>query len=247
MPTGKPLNAFLGFEPREADAYAVARQTIKSQNAHTLVQGLVLSDLIADGLYYRPTERRLGIMWDVISDAPCSTEFAISRFLVPAIVKKQKGAHQPFYGWGLFADCDVLFRSNLTNLKEHLDDSKAVFCVKHNHTPFHSEKMDGQIQTQYPRKNWSSVMVFNVDHPSNDALTVEMVNTLPGRDLHRFCWLKDDEIGELPPEWNYLVGHTDTNVDPKIVHFTDGTPGMHGFRNVAYAEEWRKELARWAR
>ncbi len=245
MPTGRHLSCFLGFEPREADAYAVARQTIKYHNKHMPVQGLVLSDLKERGLYYRETERRLGLLWDKISDAPMSTEFAISRFLVPAIVKQQFKYYQ-FKGWALFADCDVLVRANLTDLKALLDNTKAVFCVKHNHTPTYSEKMDGQIQTSYARKNWSSVMVFNVDHPSNDALTVEMVNTLPGRDLHRFCWLEDDEIGELPPEWNFLVGHTDTNIDPKIVHFTDGTPGMHGFRNVQFADEWRRELDRWA-
>ncbi len=144
-------------------------------------------------------------------------------------------------------DCDVVFMRNPHLLEKYIDPDKAVMVVKH--PPLGETgkmKMDGQIQTSYARKNWSSVMVFNVDHPSNDALTVEMVNTLPGRDLHRFCWLEDDEIGELPPEWNFLVGHTDTNIDPKIVHFTDGTPGMHGFRNVAYAEEWRAELDRWA-
>jgi hypothetical protein len=247
MPTGKHLGVFLGFEPREADAFAVARQSIKNWNKHMPVQGLVLSDLQAKGLYYRETERRLGQLWDVISDAPMSTEFAISRFLVPSIVKKQNLGYLPYCGWALFADCDVLVRTNLTHLKEQLDDTKAVFCVKHNHTPAYSEKMDGQIQTSYARKNWSSVMAFNVDHPSNNALTVEMVNTLPGRDLHRFCWLDDDEIGELDPTWNYLVGHTETNEEPKIVHFTDGIPTMTGFRNVAFADEWREELDRWAR
>ena len=106
--------------------------------------------------------------------------------------------------------------------------------------------MDGQIQTIYARKNWSSVMAFNCNHPSNKALTVEMVNTLPGRDLHRFCWLQDDEIGELEPEWNYLVGHTKTKDEPKIVHWTDGGPWLEAFREAEYADEWWDELERWA-
>jgi hypothetical protein len=247
MPTGKHLGVFLGFDPREAAAFAVARQSIKQWNKHMPVQGLVLSELQAKGLYWRETERRLGQLWDVISDAPMSTEFAISRFLVPAIVKKQNLNFHPYNGWALFADSDILVRDNLSHLKSILDDTKAVFCVKHNHTPTYSEKMDGQIQTQYARKNWSSVMAFNVDHPSNNHLTPEMVNTLPGRDLHRFCWLDDDEIGELPPEWNYLVGHTSGVSDPKIVHMTDGIPIFHGFRNIEYANEWFEELDRWAK
>ena len=104
--------------------------------------------------------------------------------------------------------------------------------------------LDGQAQTQYERKNWSSVMVFNVDHPANAQLTPAMVNALPGRDLHRFCWLEDDQIGELAPEWNFLVGHTDPSVEPKIVHFTEGGPWMSGYENVAYADEWRRQLWR---
>jgi hypothetical protein len=89
-------------------------------------------------------------------------------------------------------------------------------------------------------------MLFNCDHPSNAKLTVEMVNTLPGRDLHRFCWLEDDEIGELPIEWNWLAGHCSSDINPSIVHHTDGTPAMFGYEDAPYADEWRAELARWA-
>jgi hypothetical protein len=89
-------------------------------------------------------------------------------------------------------------------------------------------------------------MLFNVDHPSNRKLTHEMVNTLPGRDLHRFCWLEDHEIGELGVEWNYLVGHTSTEAEPQLVHFTDGVPFMAGYQHVEFAEEYRRELELWA-
>jgi hypothetical protein len=101
--------------------------------------------------------------------------------------------------------------------------------------------MDGQKQTQYPRKNQSSVMLINCDHPANKALTIEAINTLPGRDLHRFAWLDDAEIGELPVECNYLVGVSKLpdGVLPKIVHFTRGLPDMAGYENQDYAEEWR--------
>jgi hypothetical protein len=106
--------------------------------------------------------------------------------------------------------------------------------------------MDGQAQTRYARKNWSSVILWNVDHPANKALTIELVNSVPGRDLHRFCWLEDDLIGELHPKWNWLVGHSDPEIDPAIVHFTDGIPTMQGYEDSEYADEWRAELERWA-
>jgi hypothetical protein len=74
-----------------------------------------------------------------------------------------------------------------------------------------------------------------------------MINTVPGRDLHAFKWLADEEIGELLPEWNYLIGHTvlPEGVDPKLVHFTEGIPSMPGYENAPYADEWRYELEAW--
>lgn len=208
------------------------------------IRGLVLSDLKKIGLYTRPMEFRptaadAPLMWDVISDAPQSTEHANSRFLVPYLAQQ---------GWALFCDGDMLFRNNVARMFEKLDSKYAVYCVKHKHIPPEGFKMDGQIQTQYSRKNWSSFMVFNVEHPSNSCLrnSKDMVNTLPGRDLHRLCWLDDDEIGELNPAWNWLVGYSDNTIDPNVVHFTSGCPDMPGYHDVPYANEWRVELERWA-
>jgi len=98
-------------------------------------------------------------------------------------------------------------------------------------------KMDGQAQTKYARKNWSSMMLFNCDHPANKALTHELVNSVPGRDLHRFCWLTDDLIGALPPRCNVPIGE-EVNVDPAIAHFTLGTPDLPGYAHAPYADEW---------
>lgn len=232
------MRVFLGFDPREVPAFDVAKESIRSFDRHIMINGVVLEKLRRDGLYSRPTRRRLGKLWDEISGAHMATEFAISRFLVPEICKRQD-----WHGWALFTDCDVLFRANPVELRALLDDDKAVMCVKHRHIPANTKKMDGQEQARYARKNWSSVMAINLDHRANDALTVEMVNTLPGRDLHRFCWLKDEDIGELPPEWNCLVGHTECD-DPKIVHFTDGGPWLEAFRKVPYADEWFAHLYR---
>jgi len=229
---------WIGFDPREAAAFAVARHSIIRRMAVRLPTfGLVLSHLRAKGLYTRPTVLRDVAMWDTISDAPMSTWHSNARFLVPHLAKD---------GWALFCDGDVLARADVSRIFDGLDPSKAIYCVKHRHEPTDEIKMDGQIQTRYARKNWSSVAVWNVGHDANKALTVDVVNSVPGRDLHRFFWLDDDLIGELPPEWNFLVGVTDAAVAPKIAHFTEGTPDMPGYENVPFADEWRAELARWA-
>lgn len=232
------MSIWLGYDTRETTAFAVARHSIKRFDRYIPIRGLVLDDLKSRGMYYRPTEIKQDVMlrrrqfWDVISDAPMSTEFAISRFLVPVMARS---------GWALFADSDILVRRNPSRLFELARPDKAVMCVKHNYEPKDLIKMDGKLQTLYRRKNWSSVMLFNCDHPSNKILTVDMVNSVPGRDLHAFSWLTDDEIGELPREWNYLVGHTTPEECPRpsIVHFTEGLPDMPGYEEQEYAEEWR--------
>jgi lipopolysaccharide biosynthesis glycosyltransferase len=241
----KQATIYVGFDPREAAAFAVARESIRRRlTAPIQIKGLVLDSLKNLGLYWRPTEKRLGKLWDVISGAPMSTEFAISRFLVPHLHTQG--------GWALFMDCDMLAKGNLVRIFDELEQSndahKAVYVVKHVHEPTNTTKMDDCVQTSYARKNWSSFMVFNCDHPANKRLTLELINSARGLDLHQFCWLQDDEIGELDPKWNYLVGHTvlPEGVDPKVVHYTDGGPWFTGLETVAYADDWRAELNRWA-
>jgi hypothetical protein len=228
---------WIGYDPREAEAFAACRLSVRQHlNQPIPVRGLVLSDLKAKGLYTRETITKDNGLWDVISEAPMATEFAISRFLVPALSKT---------GWAVFMDCDMLAMANIGSLFR-LDPSKAVYCVKHKYEPKNTTKMDGQLQTFYRRKNWSSFMVFNCDHPSNAVLTPEFVNSLPGRDLHRFCWLKDKEIGSLDPAWNFLVGHSDPSIKPKVIHWTNGGPWFKEYENEPFADEWRKQRDRWA-
>ena len=230
---------WIGFDPREAAAFAVCRDSIKRTLTQPIpIHGIVLDDLRRDGLYYRPIDFRDGQLYDPISEAPMSTEFAISRFFTPYLADS---------GWALFMDCDMLVRSSLARLFEEANPKYAVYCVKHNHIPKEIVKMDGQTQTRYARKNWSSFCLFNCDHPSNKGLTLKKLNTLPGRDLHRFCWLKDEEIGELGPEWNYLVEETTADVRPNVLHFTKGGPWMEGFEDVSYADQWQEALRAWAR
>jgi hypothetical protein len=241
---------WVGFDPREAAAFAVARHTIRKHLTLPIpVYGLVLAHLQKAGLYKRPIEWKPSaadkpVMWDTISDAPMSTEHANARFLVPHLARQSSKGNAA--GWALFTDGDTMSRSNYARVFEGLDGRKAVYCVHHKHEPKNTTKMDGQIQTAYPRKNWTSFILFNCDHPSIRALTPSIVNTLPGRDLHGLRFLRDEEIGELDASWNFLVGHSDPKIEPANVHFTDGPPDMAGYRDVPYADEWREELYDWA-
>jgi hypothetical protein len=229
---------WIGFDPRESAAFAVARRSIRRRLTQPIrIEGIVLDEMRQRGLYTRPTRKRLGRLYDEISEHEMATEFAISRFLTPHLAKT---------GWAMFADCDVQAGGNVARAFNLLDNRKALYCVKHQYTPRDGEKMDGQVQANYARKNWSSVMIFNCDHPSNRKLTLDLINGVPGRDLHRFCWLEDDEIGELDASWNWLVLEQPEPKDVNIVHYTLGGPWLPGFEDVPYANEWRGELMRWA-
>jgi len=228
------LNVYLGYDPREDIAFKVAEHSLLARASEDVqVTPLEARHLSEVGLLWRTVVYQQGQMWDVISEAPQSTEFAISRFLTP-IIQEQ--------GWALFADCDVLFLDDVKNLFDLADPQYAVMCVKHNYKPRDGLKMDSQAQTLYNRKNWSSVMLFNCDHPSNAALTTEVVNSVPGRDLHRFFWLQDHEIGDLPKEWNCLVGEHGYDIDTaKIAHFTLGGPWLGGTNGEEADAVWLAE------
>lgn len=227
---------WVGFDPRPAETvgFAVALRSIRTRLVRPVpIKGLVLNELRTRGLYSRPTEVREGRLWDVISGAPMATEFAISRFLVPYLAKR---------GWAIFVDADVMARVSLTELLVQCDRSKACMVVKHNHQPNSMIKMDGQIQTSYARKNWSSVVAWNCDHPRTRLLTPDVVNRERGLWLHQFTWLGDNDIGELDPAWNHLVGEVPPNPKAKLVHFTTGTPNIPGYECCEFANEWRAQL-----
>ena len=226
---------YVGFDPREISAFLVTIGSVISTSGPNMPwpRALHLRELRERRLYTRPMHKENGVLIDDISEHPMSTEFAISRFLVPHLAKT---------GWALFMDCDMLAVSDLDEMFRLADPKYAVMCVKHNYKPASDVKMDDQVQSTYSRKNWSSVCLWNCDHPANKRLTLEMINKLPGRDLHAFCWLKDEEIGELPPEFNFLVGVTGQSVIPKLIHFTNGIPHMRGYENCAYSKEWLEEL-----
>lgn len=227
------MKLYIGYDSREKEAFSVAAKTAREFGIEPMP--LYENRLRLSGMLTRPTDTR-NETWDFASSAPQSTEFAIARFFVPLL------AHS---GWAMFVDCDVVFLHNPATLMCDLDENKAVYCVKHRNLSKQEDvggtvKMDGRTQTVYRRKLWSSVMIFNCDHPANWRLNLTTLNTWPGRDLHAFGWLNDSEIGDLPPEANWLVGLQDKPENPIIAHFTLGTPNMPGRENTEYAELWFK-------
>lgn len=235
------LDVQIGYDSRFDLAYKVCERSLRNtrlpssaynrSDTPLFINPIKLQELREKGLYYRPTSTVDGGLWDDISGAPMSTEFAISRFLAPY--------RAGFDGWSLFCDSDFLFRTDVIKLFQQADSQYAVMCVKHKYQPVEKVKMDGRAQSNYHRKNWSSLMLFNNEHPMNKFLTVENVNSLAGRDLHRFCWLLDSQIGALDESWNWLEGHSSPEIIPDAVHFTRGTPDLAGYENVPYADEWR--------
>lgn len=224
------MKVFIGWDSREQLAFAVAEKSLRRFQPHASITPLVLDRLAAGGLLRRPMDRR-GQMYDFPSNAPCSTEFAISRFLVPLLAQT---------GWALFVDADVVFLADPAELFALADDSKAVMVVRHDAEQGGGLKMDGQQQTRYPRKNQSSVMLWNCDHPANRRLSLADINERRGFDLHQFYWLADSEIGHLPSEWNWLVNVEPKPAVPKLAHYTLGTPDMVG--DDEHSHYWREAL-----
>jgi lipopolysaccharide biosynthesis glycosyltransferase len=211
------MKVYIGADSREPEAYRVAESSLRRRASIPLeVTPLEITRLAAWGLLRRPTDLR-GQRYDLPSNAPASTEFAISRFLVPLLAQT---------GWALFTDCDVVFLDDVAQLLQIADPRYALMCVKHKAYSVSETKMDGQTQTVYDRKLWSSVMLFNCDHPANQRLSLVDIQERPGRDLHRFYWCHDSEIGELPARWNYLVGMQKKPENVAIAHFTLGIPTM---------------------
>lgn len=222
------MRLYLGHDEREQAAFDVAAKSARRYGC-TIIP--LRSDLLRkSGMLTRPTDRR-GQMWDFNSDAPQSTEFAISRFFVPLL------AHS---GWCLFADADVVFMEDPHELLCIADESKALHVVQHGDMKLTDLKMDGQLQTSYPRKLWSSVILWNCDHEANRRLNLTTLNQWPGRDLHAFRWLADSEIGSLPAEANWLVGMQPKPPRPIVAHFTEGGPWIKGWEPRPHDDLWKR-------
>lgn len=220
-----PFRVYIGWDSREQDAYRVAADSIRRHASIPLeVIPIRQAALRASGQYWRD------------SDPLAATEFTYTRFLTPMLAG--------FSGHALFCDCDFLWTGDVADLLALADPEAAVSCVKHAHDPLEGSKMQGAAQTRYPRKNWSSLMLFNCAHPSVRQLDIERVNRESGAYLHRMAWAADDEIGGLPETWNWLEGWSEQRPGetPKAIHFTRGGPWFPEWRDVAFADLWREAL-----
>ena len=230
------IPVYIGYDPREHEAWRVCVASIARRSPETPIRTLRLSALRDAGLYTRETFLTETSRIDAIDRKPFSTEFSFSRFLVPAL--------SLYEGWAIFCDCDFLFTAPLDALFELADDRYAAMCVKHQHDPIETVKMDGVAQTRYRRKNWSSLVLWNCEHPANRHLTVQCVNRMPGRWLHAFEWLSDDLSGELPLSWNWLSGVNEPLPNGEVpcgVHYTLGGPWFPNCQDVPLADLWRAE------
>lgn len=230
------LKVYIGWDAAEEDAFHVAKASLLRRSTIPVdVIALDAARLSASGLLRRPVDARGGQLYDIRSNAPQATEFAISRFLTPILAQS---------GLALFMDCDMVVLGDVAELVALADPTKAVQVVKHQHAPMKQDKMCGKTQTQYLRKNWSSVVLWNCDHPANRRLTLDAVNHWPGRELHAFAWLNDCEIGELPLGWNWLVNEQPEPQDLRIAHFTNGGPWFENWTQSPHDEVWLMEASR---
>ncbi len=220
----EPFPVYVGWDSREDVAYQVCRHSLlKRAKAPVTVTPLRQTELSARGLYDRPP------------DPLASTEFTYTRFLVPYLAG--------YEGWALFCDCDFLWLADIKHLIALADDRFAVMCVHHDHRPPETTKMDGKAQTVFPRKNWSSMVLYNCGHAATRALTPALVNRESGAFLHGFRWLDDELIGAVPETWNWLEGWCEKPArgHPAAVHFTRGGPWFDEWKHVDYAELWLDE------
>jgi lipopolysaccharide biosynthesis glycosyltransferase len=227
--SGLLMRVFIGCDRYHRQSALVLANSLRRRSSQPIsITLLEQSQLIRSGLYWRPR------------DSGQSTDFTFSRFLVPALLN--------YRGWALYLDGDMLCLDDLSNLWSLRNCDDALMCVQHPEHTWGSSKMGGIPQTSYPRKNWSSLMLFNASRCSN--LTPSYVNHASALDLHRFHWLDDDEdIGDLPRCWNYLVDIDQPVLPdqlPSLLHWTLGGPWLSTHLNAggSLAQLWRDERDR---
>ena len=214
----KPIPVFVGYDPREAIAYHVCvNSIIRNASAPVAIIPVALN-LFTD---YKETH------------GDNSNHFVYTRFLVPYLMD--------FKGRAIFIDGDMVVRGDIIELYESLKTAHDVAVVKHDYKTRMPVKYMGAPNEDYPRKNWSSVIVWDCQSYPNRRLTPDFVQKQPGSFLHRFSWIDDDRIQALPIEWNWLPDELGENTEAKLLHYTLGTPCFHEFTDTTQAEEWHSE------
>jgi len=217
------IKIFIGYDPVESVAWHVMTHSILSRSSKPVA-------IIPINI------RNLKDIFHRERDPKQSNEFSFSRFLVPYLSN--------YEGYALFFDCDMMLRTDINEIFSVIDEQpdKALYVIKHSYQPHDEIKYLDTVQYQYPRKNWSSVVLWNCAHPAHKKVTPDYVNTASGLDLHRFTWLEDDDIGELNVRWNWLVGEYDEPPeDVKNVHWTVGGPYFEEYKSADFSDEWFKE------
>ena len=140
------------------------------------------------------------------------TPFTFTRFLVPYLCD--------YKGWGLFLDIDILVKGDIKELFSFADDRYTVMVSKNS-----------------IRFEWASVMLFNCE--KNKILTPEYIEKADR--LHQISWCGENEIGDLPREWNHLVGYDERRPDAKLIHYTQGVPCFPETNTSEYSDDWKSE------
>jgi hypothetical protein len=206
------LRIFIGYDHVEAVAYHTLAHSINKLSSMPVQITPVMSHHIK--AYTR--ER----------DPKQSNDFSFTRFLVPWMCGYQ--------GYALFMDCDMLLRGDIYGILGEIKDRASVWVVQHDYTPRDEYKYLGAKQYAYPKKNWSSVMLFDCEQCRE--LTPDYVNTASPMELHQFKWA--EKVGELPLKYNHLVGEYDYSKEALIAHFTVGGPYFNEYADCDYSDEW---------
>ena len=216
------LNVCIGYDESETVAFYVLAHSIITRASQPIKIIPINKDMLPE--YTRGKDDG-------------STAFTYTRFLTPFL--------SGYVGQSLFLDADMLCLCDITEVLEYTSTSTDISVVKHpDYEPVSDTKFLGNAQRAYPRKNWSSFIVFNNFAQACRRLTPEVVNTQSGAYLHQFKWSSDERIGGLPIEYNHLVGEAEPNPDAKIVHYTLGTPCFAGYEDQEFATEWFAERER---
>ena len=214
----KPIPIFIGYDPREAIAFhTCVNSIIRHASQPVSIMPLALNNF--------------GDYTETHTDG--SNQFIYSRFLVPHLMG--------YSGHAIFIDGDMILRGDIADLWAMRSLDKDVQVVKHDYKTRMTTKYLGSKNEDYPRKNWSSVMIFNCNNYPTRKLTPEYIQKSTGAHLHRFQWTSDDRVGTLPPEWNWLPDEYGANPDAKLLHYTLGTPCFHEFATTPMADEWHRE------